>query len=88
MNTQNTTIQIRIDQKTKKQAKRVFDDLGIDISSGIKIFLNQVIKKNSIPFSITKNPKDIKDKWDKEVLLAKAKNSKSKKDFIKEIESW
>lgn len=85
MSIQNTTIQIRIDQKTKKQAKKIFDNLGIDISSGIKIYLNQVIKNNSIPFSVSNN---IKDKWDKEVYLAKKQKAKSKEEFIKDIKSW
>lgn len=45
-----TTIQIRIDEKTKKKAKKVFGDMGLDISTGIKVYLNRVVKDERIPF--------------------------------------
>ncbi len=48
----NTTIQIRVDKATKKEADKTFKDLGLDMSSGIKIYLRQVIKSRSIPFEI------------------------------------
>ncbi len=50
MNT--STIQIRIDSQTKKNAKKILGDMGLDISSGVKIYLKQVIKTGSIPFFI------------------------------------
>ncbi|MFA6536632.1 MAG: type II toxin-antitoxin system RelB/DinJ family antitoxin [Candidatus Paceibacterota bacterium] len=46
-----TTLQIRIDENTKKRAKKTLKDLGLDISSGVKLFLEQVITTQSIPFS-------------------------------------
>ncbi len=64
---QNTTIQIRLDEKTKKNAQKAFESLGLDISSGIKVFINQVIKDQAIPFIIARDPKKIRAKWDKEV---------------------
>lgn len=45
-----TTLQIRIDEKTKRKAKKTLEALGLDISSGIKLFLEQVINTQSIPF--------------------------------------
>jgi len=48
----STTIQIRVDQKTKKEADRTFKQMGLDTSSGIKLYLHQVIKSHSIPFEI------------------------------------
>ncbi len=47
-----STIQIRIDAKIKKQADKTLKDMGLDLSSGIKLFLNQVIKAQAIPFQI------------------------------------
>jgi DNA-damage-inducible protein J len=47
-----TTIQIRIDQKTKRAAEKTFKKMGLDTSSGIKLYLHQVIKSHSIPFTI------------------------------------
>ncbi len=47
-----TTIQIRIDEKTKKEATKVFNDLGIDMSTGIKIYLKKIIYNKGIPFEL------------------------------------
>lgn len=46
-----TTLQIRIDEKTKRKAKETLESLGLDMSSGVKLFLEQVITTQSIPFS-------------------------------------
>ncbi len=45
-----TTVQLRIDSATKAQAQKILEKLGLDLSSGIKLFLNQVIRTKSIPF--------------------------------------
>lgn len=47
-----TTIQCRIDEKTKKSAKKVLDALGLDMSTAIKIYLKQITLRNSIPFPL------------------------------------
>lgn len=48
----NTTLQVRVDVKTKNAARKIFEEMGIDISSGVKMFLKQVIHTKSIPFQI------------------------------------
>ncbi|MDP3962291.1 MAG: type II toxin-antitoxin system RelB/DinJ family antitoxin [bacterium] len=45
-----TTIQLRIDKKTKENAQDIFKKLGMDMSSAMKLFLSQVIRTKSIPF--------------------------------------
>lgn len=70
MATQNTTIQIRLDSNTKKNAQKIFEHLGLDISSGVKVFINQVIKDQAIPFPIARDSKKIRAKWDKEIAYA------------------
>ncbi len=50
MATQTTTIQLRIDSKTKTEAKNIFKKLGTDLSSAMKLFLAQVIRTKSMPF--------------------------------------
>lgn len=45
-------IQIRIDSKTKKEAKEVLDSLGMDMTSAIKIFLRQIINTKTFPCEI------------------------------------
>jgi DNA-damage-inducible protein J len=46
-------IQLRIDDKTKKSAKKILDELGIDMSSAIKIYLKQIAINKGIPFKLT-----------------------------------
>lgn len=48
----STTLQIRIDSETKSQAQKVFSDMGIDMSSAIKLFLRNVIITESIPLEL------------------------------------
>lgn len=47
-----TTIQVRIDEKTKRSAKRVLDKLGIDMSTAIKAYLKQIVSRHGIPFRL------------------------------------
>lgn len=47
-----TTIQIRIDEKTKKGAQKVLNSLGIDMSTAIKAYLKQITLREGIPFPL------------------------------------
>lgn len=46
-----TTIQVRIDAKVKKDAQTVFENMGLDLSSGVKLYLAQVIREQGLPFT-------------------------------------
>jgi len=48
-----TNIQIRIDEKEKLAAKKIFDKLGLDMSSAIKLFLRQTALRKGLPFLLT-----------------------------------
>ena len=45
----NEQIQIRIDAKTKNEAKKILEGLGMDMSSAVKIFFRQVINAKNFP---------------------------------------
>lgn len=45
-------LQIRIDSKTKNEAKEILESLGMDMSSAIKIFFRQVINTRTFPCEI------------------------------------
>jgi DNA-damage-inducible protein J len=45
-----TTIQIRIEEDLKEKASEVLKDIGLDLSSGIKLFLKEIVASESIPF--------------------------------------
>jgi len=60
-------MQIRIDQATKTKSKKVFKSMGIDMSSGVKMFLHQVAIDQCMPFvPSTKKTRANRKRWDKE----------------------
>jgi len=46
------TIQVRIDEETKKQAQTVLGALHISMSEAVKLFLRQVVLQRGIPFEV------------------------------------
>lgn len=44
--------QIRIDSGVKKQANELFNELGLDMSGAVNIFLRQCILRGGLPFKI------------------------------------
>lgn len=56
MATVNTSI--KIDEETKKEAQKLFKDLGLSLSTAINIFLKQAIRKKEIPFYISSLPEN------------------------------
>ena len=71
-----TTLNVRIEEKTKAQATKTLAKLGLDMSSAVKLFLTQVIKEDGLPFTPTNNAKAIRARWDAQVADA-MKNGKS-----------
>ncbi len=47
----SSLINIRINPVTKKRAQKTLRGLGLDLSSGVKLFLEQVVATESIPFT-------------------------------------
>lgn len=47
-----TTLQIRIGQDDKSQAQKILHQMGLDMSTAVKLFLKTVIRKKGIPFLI------------------------------------
>lgn len=48
----NTNMNIRVDNKIKNQAKEIFAELGIDMTTAVNIFLRQAIREHGIPFNL------------------------------------
>ncbi len=46
----NNTVQLRIDSKTKRAVSDIFHSLGLDMSTGVKIYFQKVLKYKGIPF--------------------------------------
>ena len=50
----STNINIRTDSELKAKAQSVLADLGLDLSTAINVYLNQIVYKQAIPFEISK----------------------------------
>ena len=48
----NVTTSIRMDADTKRIAAELLNELGLDLSSAVNIFLRQVILHGGLPFEI------------------------------------
>ncbi len=46
------TINVRTDENVKQEAAQIFNDLGLDMSSAINIFLKKSIVARGIPFDV------------------------------------
>lgn len=46
-------LQVRIEDSLKEDAARVFENLGIDTSTAVRMFLKRVVMENGIPFRMT-----------------------------------
>lgn len=82
-----STLSIRIEEKTKREATKTLAALGLDMSSAVKMFLNQVVIEQGIPFKPSRNPKQIKAEWDNEAAMAlkHGKRYSSSEDLFKDI---
>lgn len=56
MATINTSIKIY--EETKREAQKLFKDLGLSLSTAINIFLKQAIREKGIPFYVNSLPKN------------------------------
>jgi addiction module RelB/DinJ family antitoxin len=56
-----------MDEKLKRDAQKILEKQGLDMSSAIKMFFSQVVIEKGIPFQPTSNPKKIRARWDREV---------------------
>ena len=45
-------IAVRVDDELKKQATAIFNELGLDMSTAVKLFLKQSVLTKSIPFEL------------------------------------
>ena len=52
---ESTNLNIRIDKDIKIQAEKLFEALGINMTSAVNIFLRQAIRENGIPFEVKIN---------------------------------
>lgn len=45
-------INVRVDETLKKSAETLFEEIGMNMSTAINIFLKQAVRENGIPFQL------------------------------------
>jgi DNA-damage-inducible protein J len=85
-------IQIRIDEKLKRQVDLIFEDLGMDTPTAIRLFLRKVVVSKSIPFDLVSTRADngFTPEFEEDVLKAETEKDqigpfKSAKAAIAEL---
>ncbi|QLY39846.1 type II toxin-antitoxin system RelB/DinJ family antitoxin [Hujiaoplasma nucleasis] len=78
----NAYINVRVDEKTKKDVEDILEILGINMSTAIDIFLNQIVLNNGLPFKMKMPSMDITVK---EQELAEALNLTGGKPYPKKF---
>lgn len=49
----SSVMQVRIDDELKAKATAIYDDLGLDLPTAIRMFLKRSVIVNGVPFSMT-----------------------------------
>jgi len=71
-----TRLNVRVDNVIKKQAEAVFNALGMNMSTGINIFLAHVARSRAIPFALDLSGDPIERRM-REAVNAKVSDVKS-----------
>ena len=53
-----TNINVRVDQDLKKEAEALFNDIGLNMSSAITMFLKSAVNYDGIPFEVRRMPNE------------------------------
>ena len=84
-----TSMSIRVDNDIKEKAKKVFNALGLDMSTAVNVFLRRSVIENGMPFELTL---DVPNRETKKVLqdaekgVGMSKTFSSTKELFKELE--
>ncbi len=49
----SSLIQVRVDDALRQEATEIFEELGIDMSTAVRMFLKRTVKEKGLPFPMT-----------------------------------
>ncbi|HEM9612237.1 TPA: type II toxin-antitoxin system RelB/DinJ family antitoxin [Streptococcus agalactiae] len=82
-----STIAVRVDDQLKDDATELFQSLGLDMSTAVKMFLIQSVKTQSIPFEI-KNKSFISDEEFQKLVELKSKGIRVRADDTESVKEF
>lgn len=51
-----TTLSVRLDVQLKEDAERTLEQLGLPLSSAVRVFLAEVVRQQQLPFAVQDEP--------------------------------
>ena len=80
---QMTQIQVRIDTKTKNAVRDILEDMGLDMSTAIKMFCKQIERTRAVPLELNTcpHPHIMSPKKANILRIAQSETRQSKKSF-------
>lgn len=48
---EKTIVNVRTDAATKREAQKVFKKMGLDLSTGVNLYLTRVVQDKALPFT-------------------------------------
>ena len=54
-----TNINVRVDTELKRSAESLFNDLGLNMSAAITMFLKSAVSHDGIPFEVKRSPNEV-----------------------------
>jgi len=73
--TMKSSVHVRLDESLKKEAELVFENIGLDSPTAIRIFFKKVVATRSIPFALEEDCPYQFTKEEEEGILQAAKES-------------
>lgn len=49
----SSVLQVRVDEGLRAQATAIYEDLGIDLQTAVRIFLKRSVREKGLPFGMT-----------------------------------
>lgn len=82
----NTTIQFRIDKKSKEKAQTILKKMDIDLSGAMKMFISQIIRTKAMPF-VARTENGFTPEYEQMILddIADAKKNEPRFKTVKEL---
>ena len=85
-------INVRIDDALKQQADRLFEELGLNMSTAVNMFVRQAVRDGGIPFEITTKTdlffsKENQEEIERRVSMIEAGEAKMVVKTMEELEA-
>lgn len=66
-----STIAVRVDENLKKEANAIYQELGLDMTTAVRLFLKQTVLTKGIPFPISLERPTLSDDDITDLMIAK-----------------